>query len=296
MGFQLWTSPITGYRRKGTRISELRALVGSGITAMAVLEPLQSCINTISASEVAPALRRREFDVAGIKESGTGPVKGFVRTSELTSGAVQDHFHPFEAQHLVSEAIPLHELLSALKTKTHVFVLIGSEVRGIVTRTDLNKPPVRIYLFGIISLFEMHLTFWLRTVLKTRTLDVLINENRLVSAKELQELRGQHNEHVDLVECLQLCDKRDVIVGDDALREKLGMGSKDRAVRKIKELEELRNRVAHSQQDLSQGIRWEGIIELVEWIENVVGISDALVEQEAKNQSGTIVEGLLASI
>jgi hypothetical protein len=43
MGFQLWTSPVTGYRRAGTRLRELRHLFEDGITARAILEPLQCC-------------------------------------------------------------------------------------------------------------------------------------------------------------------------------------------------------------------------------------------------------------
>lgn len=35
--------------------------------------------------------------------------------------------------------------------------------KGIVTFADLNKPPVRVYLFGLVSLLEVHLRFWIRT-------------------------------------------------------------------------------------------------------------------------------------
>jgi len=296
MGHQLWTSPITGYRRKGTRISELRSLLGSGITALAILEPLKSCRSSEAAVNMASELQRREFDVAGVKDDEKAPVKGFVITSELTDGTIQDHIHACEPQHLVSEAIPLHELLSVLKTRTYVFVVLGSEIRGIVTRTDLNKPPVRIYLFGIISLFEMHLTFWLRIIMSGKQIEECISEKRLAGAMQLQGERAKRNEHVDLIECLQLCDKRDIVVGDDRTRELLGMGNKGQATEKIRELEDLRNRLAHSQQDLSQSSKWETIIELVEWVERTVETSDARVEEEARHQSGETADKLLGSL
>lgn len=49
MGYELWTSPITGYRRKGTRFSELRAVIGAGVQARSIFEPLQCCPRSVTA-------------------------------------------------------------------------------------------------------------------------------------------------------------------------------------------------------------------------------------------------------
>jgi hypothetical protein len=59
MGYQLWTSPTTGYRRKGTRLADLRALLGDGITVTAVLEPLQSCPADADAVAISRVLREK---------------------------------------------------------------------------------------------------------------------------------------------------------------------------------------------------------------------------------------------
>ena len=66
MGYQLWTSPITGYRRRGTRLAELHAVLGSQITARVIFEPLQSCPANAPAWEMFRALGQRDFDVAGV--------------------------------------------------------------------------------------------------------------------------------------------------------------------------------------------------------------------------------------
>jgi hypothetical protein len=162
MGYQLWTSPITGCRRKGTRLSELRSLTEAGITAHAILEPFTSCPAGAPAPEAAQMLRRRDFDVAGVKESPDGEVSAWVTTDDLEDGLVQDHKRPLTANDLISDATPLSAVLSTLKERRFSFVLIGPEVRRIVTKADLNKPPGRIYLFSLISLLEMHLGFWIR--------------------------------------------------------------------------------------------------------------------------------------
>src|SRR5437870_1096927 len=100
MARELWTSPITGYRRKGTRLAELRSTL-AGITARAILEPLQSCPADASATEIADLLRRRDFDVAGVKAKETGPVIGFVEACSLKGGIVGDFARDLRADCLV---------------------------------------------------------------------------------------------------------------------------------------------------------------------------------------------------
>src|SRR6266849_5515477 len=131
MSHQLWTSPITGYRRKGTRLAELRSLLGNGITAHAVLEPLQSCPEDALGLEMAPVLRERGFDVAGVQSYPEGPVVGFVATKSLTDGPIKDQIQTMMIDQLISDATPLPGLISVLKHRQQVFVLIGTQVRGI---------------------------------------------------------------------------------------------------------------------------------------------------------------------
>jgi hypothetical protein len=73
----------------------------------------------------------------------------------------------------VSDSTPISKLLTILKVKGFVFVISEDNIRGIVTRADINKPVVRIYLFGNISLFELHLNYWIR-MLYSRTVSRII--------------------------------------------------------------------------------------------------------------------------
>lgn len=115
MAHHLWTSPITGYRRTGTRLSELRSLFDSGITVHSILEPPQSCREDEGAVDMAQILGERDFDVAGVKSHENGPVIGFVERKELVSGLVSDHVKPLSAQVLISDATPIPSVLTALK-------------------------------------------------------------------------------------------------------------------------------------------------------------------------------------
>ena len=142
MADQLWVSPITGYRRRGTRLSELRDLLGAGITAHAILEPLRSCREDADSLEMRSLLELRDFDVAGVCNP-QGAVIGHVSRVDLVDGFVRDHTQAIKTDVLLSNGTPLPEVLSTLKRIPFAFVLIGAQVRGIVARTDINKPPVR---------------------------------------------------------------------------------------------------------------------------------------------------------
>ena len=295
MGHQLWISPITGYRRKGTRLAELRDLLGAGITARAILEPLQCCPEEAPAIEMASVLQRRDFDVAGVKPVQGEAVTGFVAREELKDGAVKDHAQPITSELLISDSTPLPLLLSELKKREHTFVLIGSEVRGIVTRADLNKPPARVYLFGLISLLEMHLAFWVRVAYPEESWFGELRAARQEKALQLHEERCNRNLETTLLECLQFCDKRDLVLARKELREKLALGGRTAAGRMLTRSEDLRNVIAHSQQYLARDSSWRETIDLVEWVERVVSLSDDYIERRVAEPSIRANDGLWVS-
>jgi hypothetical protein len=280
MGHELWFSPLTGYRRRGTRLAELHKLLGNGITALAILEPVQSCPLDALAKDMSQVLADRDFDVAGVQEAPDGPVIGFVHRESLTGGHVRDHLQQLTADGLTSDSTALATLLKVFKNRPSTFVLIGSEVRGIVTRADLNKPPVRVYLFGLISLLEMHLSFWVRQRFEENWHE-MVPRARLARAKNLHKLRRARNEQVSLIDCLQFCDKSDLLLREMDMIESLGLGTTEEGKIHLKRAEDLRNRLAHSQYDI-RGDDWQNLITLVEWIESTLHTSDQLVEEKSR--------------
>lgn len=283
MGYQLWTSPITGYRRKGTRFSDLRSVLGASIVAGTIHEPLQCCSSDASAHEIRNILKEKGFDVAGVQTVQKGPVIGFVIRETLRGGRVKEHNIPMSAEHWISDTTPLSDLLRVLRDKERVFVRVGSEVKGIVTRADLNKPLVRVYLFGLISLLEMHLSFWVRKSYEEDSWRQKLSKGRLEAATNLQVKRRARNEEITLLDCLQFCDKRDLLLAQNDVRVKLGLESKKQAESLLKKVEDLRDRLAHSQLELVQGSSWKVLLELIEKIEALVERSDDAVEQEARS-------------
>lgn len=283
MSYQLWTSTLTGYRRRGTRMEELREMFGSAVTAGALLEPLQCCSSGWHVAQAKAELRTREFDIAGVRERRGGPLLGFIVREELPNdGHIRDHVRRIDSAHLISEGTSLGEIFSVLRETDRVLVLVGQEVYGIVTRTDLNKPAVRVYLFGLISLLEMHLAFWVRaTYAESDWRDVLC-VTRVEEAERVLSAQRQRNEGVDLLACLQFCDKRDLLVRSGAWREQFTLGSKTAAKQWLAHVERLRNALAHSQASLSMNHAWPGLVDLVRKTEAFLSAFDEQIEERAR--------------
>lgn len=294
MGSELWTSPLTGYRRHGTRLAELREHFEAGITAAAILEPLRSCLETQPAEPMAAVLLERDFDIAGVKAAPSDPVRGYVTQGALQEGGeVRDHVLPLTPDVLIADSTPLAELFAVLAQSPFMFVMVGAEVRGIVTQADLNKPPVRIYLFGILSLVEMHLTFWIRSELSDDEWPPLLPRRRLRIAEGLLKRKRSVGHDTSLLDCLTLGDKKVIAKESPGLLQRLGID--EPGADRLDDVHALRNQLAHSYEDLAEGHTWAEIQEIVEWVETVVHQSDTHIEEEAAARAGDYQDGLWAS-
>ena len=88
-----------------------------------------------------------------------------------------------------------------------------------------------------------------------------------------------------MIDCLQFCDKCDLLVSREDRRSALGLGSKGEAATWLKTAEKLRDTLAHSHYDLVQGTSWEDLLGLVEWMEKVIQASDGCVEKQAQKRA-----------
>src|SRR5439155_19678934 len=160
-----------------------------------------------------------------------------------------------------------------------VFVQVDGDVRGIIARGDLQKAPVRMLIFGLITLLEMHLLRLIRAQYPNRSWTNCLNSDRLQAAKDLFAMRKARNEAIDLADCLQFCDKRTLILRSEELLRGLGALSKKDADKLFKSIEKLRDKVAHSQ-DLVLGSTWPEVIGLVRKTDVLLAKCETLLVSE----------------
>ena len=145
-------------------------------------------------------------------------------------------------------------------------MLEGSKVSQIVTQADLNKAPVGLYFFGVITLLEMHLTRLVNHYFPTDSWCDRLSRSRLKKAKQFHSARKGQNQEMDLVECLQFCDKRQLLLASSAFVNASPLESKTTLKRILEKGEKLRNQLAHANGALL-GSSWRDTIRLVNSLE-----------------------------
>ncbi len=280
MGFQLWISPNTGIRRKGTTFKELQNIFIDNITTKFIYEPIYSCRLEDYAIEVKETLEYRDFDVIGVIDKNENLI-GYAIREEMGECIINDFVRKIELGNIASDSTPILELLNILSIKPYSFVVESNKVVGIVTRADINKPIVRIYIFGIISLFELHLNFWITENYKDNSWQDIIKEDRLKATIGIYDNRKGNNEELTLLECAQFCDKRDILRNTDEFINMFEF-SKKNFERLLKDAEKIRNELAHSQNSIIANLDWERFVKTISNIESFLHKSEKIVEEKAR--------------
>jgi len=253
-----------------SRSQDLRSLFEKSITIEYVAEPLKAVSAHTDAIEVLHWMELQDFDVVGVEVENT--VSSYVKRSDLMlcqSGKCSDYQQIFHPQELVAVSTPLMKLLPILAEKSRLFVLDANQVSGIITYGDLQKAPVRMLLFSLVTLLEMNLLRLVRLYYSHNSWQQVLKPDRLGAAQKLWRESRERNEATELLDYLQFCDKRELILNQPELLPQLGLNSKRSGEKLLKSAEHLRNRLAHAQ-NLVSGSCWPELISLAEAIEKLL--------------------------
>lgn len=244
----------------------LKDLFEQTITARFIAEPFSSFDADSDSSKVRIFMEKQDYDVVGVRRKGL--IVGYVAKEELSDGAVGASVRNFDPAELVSDTTTLVEAFKMLRARPRVYVIYINEVSGIVTKGDLQKAPVRMWLFGLVSLLEMQSLRLIRGCHPDESWKEFLKESRFDEAHKIFEMRGAKNEKIDLADCLQFCDKRDILSGSDEIRRLVGIESKKQVESLLRKAETLRNNLAHAQ-DIITG-SWPELADTIERIESLL--------------------------
>ena len=241
----------------------VQKLFTEAFTAKDIAEPLHSFDADRKAHEVESSVHALGLDVIGIRRHGQ--VVGYAWKDDLDSGLCGDRARAFGRDQVIYGDASLSEVILVLTRYDHCFISLLDTVAGVVTRADMEKPTVRMWLFGMITILEMNLASRIRERWPGDEWRQYCSNNRLRKAKELQEERSRLNQHSDLIDCLQLSDKAQILLSDRTVREEWGFDSKATADRTIREMNSLRNNLAHGQSIVSYD--WPQIVRMTQRLE-----------------------------
>ena len=251
---------------------DLHQLFDRSVSVRHLAEPFVSFDAQRLAPEVRAFMEAKDFDIVGVRYNGA--VMGYVERATLKEGTLEQYRSPFDKRLILEEWRPILEVLQLLAEFSHVFVVAMDEVAGIITKGDLQKAPMRMWLFGVLSLLEMQFLRLIRAAYPHDSWKNLISQGRLEKTRLLLQDRQRRNEAIDLADCLQFADKRTILVESDCLCHVLGCTSKCIAKDILEELEHLRNELAHAQ-DIITG-RWPRLVELATSAEQILAACEAL--------------------
>ncbi len=225
----------------------LRRVFLDGFNALDVAEPLTSFDADRPAAEVRRFLEARGFDLVGVRRDGL--VRGYAFRAALQRGALGDHLQPFGPDDLVRDDASLQEVIGSLGINERCFVTVLGEVSAIVTLQDLEKPPVRMYLFGMLTVLEMLMVRAVEAAFPGEAWQAHLAEGRVQKARDLQAERARRGVPARLLDCLQFSDKGHLALAVPAVQgSAIGQLSGKAQKQAIKELELLRNHLAHGQE------------------------------------------------
>jgi hypothetical protein len=139
---------------------------------------------------------------------------------------------------LISADEPLVRMLPLLRESAYRLVLRGPEIRGIVTRSDVIKLPVRLVAFALITHLEMLMAQITQTRCPQEQWFQLLSAGRQQKVQEKFASYKGENLHLPLLEFTDFCDKRTIV------KHLLGLGNDFKQA--LVEIEELRNTLAHA--------------------------------------------------
>jgi signal-transduction protein with cAMP-binding, CBS, and nucleotidyltransferase domain len=137
-------------------LESLRRVFTEGFVARDTAEPLVSFDASTPAAEAVALMTQRNFDVVSVRREGTAV--GYVERTDLCTATCGETVRPISEATTLSETASLADVVLSLVDSPRLFVKVSGTLGGITTMSDLLKPPVCMWAFGMITLIEMRVT------------------------------------------------------------------------------------------------------------------------------------------
>jgi hypothetical protein len=245
--------------------SRMKKLFTEAFTALEIAEPLLSFDNDKNSEHVKQAIGAKNQTVAGVRIDGV--VAGFVLLEDLSAGTCGEHIQTF-SNNVTTETASFPEVIDILSGSDYCFVSVLDSVSAVITKNDFQKPAVRMWLFGMISIVEIFISRVIKEKYPGSSWQDLIPEGRLKAAKELQAERKRAGQDLNLLDCLHLADKAGILIKDPEMREDFGFESRKDAKKSAWEFMSLRNSLAHAHDIVTYD--WDMIVNMSKRLDKIM--------------------------
>jgi hypothetical protein len=169
---------------------------------------------------------------------------------------------PLELDDLLASRTTLGELIQRLALRRFYFLLMGGELRQIVTVSDLNRLPVRVFLFTLLSHLEGILVDLILEELSDDRWRDMLSERQRAKASELYAEKRAVDIDTRPIDCTTLTNKLEIIAKHPSLRKRFGAETRREFEQYAQPVKELRNRLAHGMEPIEEGATEEEVMEI----------------------------------
>lgn len=230
----------------------------SGLTVAMIAtarRDLKTCRKSDLISAVLKDLRSCErydyLPVTDAKGDGSNGIVGLFPTRENLIGEVRpsslvhERLCPLSEDSLIgANASILHYMIEG-HVKPFRLVVSEAGIVGLVTPSDLQKPPARIAIFSLITGFEVTMATVIRDRFPANTwMNFLSEGRRSITHRAIASFRSpEKDKFVDSLLLTQFCDKFDILAKQDYFGRHF---SKSMARKELKNIQRLRDLLAHA--------------------------------------------------
>ena len=236
------------------------------LTAKDIAEPLVSFDSRLSANEILETMSVAGVEVAGLHKDGV--LWGFVDVSGLPQEGRDAIGREFAPSQVVLARSSFTSVIEVLSRHDRCFVNAFGTIAGVISRVDLHKPAVRMWLFGIVTVAETEFTERVRRKWPNDSWVSLLSTKRLERAMQLHAERERRKQSSQLLDCLQLSDKIEILMSDPSELAAFEIPTASAARRVAKHIESLRNSLAHARDFVDQD--WPQIVRFARRIQQMV--------------------------
>jgi hypothetical protein len=204
---------------------------------------------------------KKGFDILGYKNE-QGVMVGYITKIDLIVDKFNKKPMYFEPGSVISNDTRIVDILRLIQNKERLFVLENDQVSGIITRGDLQKAPVRLLFFGLLTLFEMNIQKLIEIFYSDGSWEEFVIAPRLNGAKGRHRKKKEMNADIGLLECLYLKDKCDIVTSGREIWEIFSKEFDIDKPDKLYKIKDLRDKIDHPQ-DIARGSDWTNAIQLM---------------------------------
>jgi len=242
-------------------IRNFKILFEDSINITSLCEEISSLPDSSSDDEIIFKIKETGYDYIPLKNVSMTSIASLDKKGEIS----RDIITPSD---LISYSTSIIIAFKLLISKRRLLVLEGNECHKIITISDLDKAPIRLWVYGNINLLEMALKDAINNCYPGDSWCGFLNTNRLSNAKEMLVKRKGKNLDIDLVSCLQLADVFDIVKSSDKLHYILGKNSKTKYQKLCNKVRDLRDEISHANL-ITDKFKWEEVLEITDFIKTI---------------------------